>query len=99
MEYLSLEKGRVVYSTQGRDRGRYFIVLDRPRPDLVLVADGETHLLSAPKKKNPKHLKAKPVLIDLEKARPEGGPLQDSDLRRVLLPFGLKPEPTLCKED
>ncbi len=87
-EPLSYEAGRIVLSLQGRDRGRAFIVLSRMDPDYVLMADGETRSLHAPKKKKTKHLKAKPVLLDLEHLRPEGGKLQDSDLRKALEQYG-----------
>jgi hypothetical protein len=83
-EPFSFEVGRIVESTQGRDRGRYFIVLENMEGGYVRVADGETHRLSAPKKKKTMHLRAKPVLLDMGSLRPEGGKLQDSDLRRAL---------------
>ncbi len=90
-EPLSYEPGRVVRSLQGRDRGRAFIVLRRMDPDYVLMADGETRHLQSPKKKKTKHLQAKPVLLDLEHLRPEGGKLQDSDLRKALEQYGFVP--------
>ena len=83
-EPFSFEAGRIVQSTQGRDRGRYFIVLENMESGYVRIADGETHKLAAPKKKKTMHLKAKPVLLDINRLRPEGGKLQDSDLRRAL---------------
>ena len=98
MEKLSFEKGRVVLSLQGRDEGRYFIVLAKEGEDSVLMADGLIRKLSHPKKKKIKHLHAKPVLIDLDAVRPEGGPIQDSDLRKALCENGFAPERSLCKE-
>lgn len=98
MERLSFEKGRVVRSLQGRDEGRYFIVLACEDEQYVRIADGETHKLENPKKKKIKHLHAKPVLIDLDAVRPEGGPLQNSDLRRALKENGFAPERSLCEE-
>ncbi len=83
-EPLPFEAGRVVQSLQGRDKGRYFIVTETVDADYVLMADGDTHRLAAPKKKKTKHLHAKPVLLELETLRKEGGRLQDSDLRRAL---------------
>ena len=97
-EPLSFEEGRVVESLQGRDRGRSFIVIERMNGDYVFLADGRTHRLSAPKKKKIKHLHAKPVLIDLKTIRPEGGRLQDSDLKRVLEQHGFEVGHSLCKE-
>ena len=98
MERLSFERGRVVQSLQGRDEGRYFIVLAAGEEGYVMMADGLTHKLENPKKKKTKHLHAKPVLIDLDAVRPEGGPLQNSDLKRALKENGFAPERPLCKE-
>ena len=98
MERLSFEKGRVVQSLQGRDEGRYFIVLVPENEGFVMMADGLTHKLENPKKKKTKHLHAKPVLIDLDAVRTEGGPLQNSDLRRALQENGFAPERSLCEE-
>ena len=37
-EPFSFEPGRVVQSIQGRDRGKYFLILERPEEQLVLIA-------------------------------------------------------------
>ncbi len=97
-EPFSFERGRVVQSTQGRDKGRYFLVLENPAGDTVVIADGLTHPLARPKKKKTKHLHAKPIVVNLETIRPEGGPVQDSDLRRALTTNGFAVERSLCKE-
>ena len=97
-EPFSLERGRVVESTQGRDKGKTFLVLEQCGKDLVLIADGMSHKLSNPKKKKTKHLRTKPVLIDWDSLRPEGGAVQDSDLRRALEKNGFTAERSLCKE-
>ena len=69
-EPLSFEAGRVVESTQGRDRGRCFIVIERISGDSVLTADGMTHRLSAPKKKKIKsHSKTNSQKISLNQRR------------------------------
>ena len=39
-EPFSLERGRVVESTQGRDKGKTFLVLEQCGKDLVMIADG-----------------------------------------------------------
>ena len=97
-EPFSFEAGRIVLSTQGRDKGKAFIVVDTPEPGYVLIADGRSHKLSNPKKKKTKHLRTKPVLIDWDSLRPEGGAVQDSDLRRALEKNGFTAERSLCKE-
>ncbi|MCR5297446.1 MAG: KOW domain-containing RNA-binding protein [Clostridiales bacterium] len=97
-EPFSFEQGRVVQSIQGRDRGGYFLVLADNGDGSVLIADGRTRKLANPKKKKTKHLRAKPVLIDWRTIRPEGGKVQDSDLRRALEANGFAEERSLCKE-
>ena len=95
---IPFEPGRVVQSIQGRDRGRYFLVLEAPEGDYVRIADGLTHPLERPKKKKTRHLHAKPVVVNLGTIRPEGGKVQDSDLRRALEENGFAVERSLCKE-
>lgn len=98
-EPFSFAPGRVVLSTQGRDRGGYFLVLSDAGAGLVRIADGARHTLEHPKLKKTKHLRAKPVLLDLKALRPEGGPLQNSDLRRALADCGFAEERSLREED
>ena len=95
---FTFEPGRVVESVQGRDRGYFFLVLGNAEGGLVEIADGDRHKLGHPKKKKTKHLRAKPVLLNLKTLRPEGGALQDSDLRRALEANGFAEERSLHKE-
>ena len=98
-EPFTFEPGRVVESIQGRDKGGFFLVLENAGGDFVTIADGSRHRLAHPKKKKTKHLRAKPVLLDLKALRPEGGALQDSDLRRALEANGFAEERSLRKGD
>ena len=97
-EPFSFAPGRVVESLQGRDKGYFFLILEKAGEDTVLMADGDRHRLARPKKKKKKHLRAKPVLLDLKTLRPEGGPLQNSDLRRALRTNGFVSKRSLCEE-
>ncbi len=94
-----LERGRVVISTQGRDKGRAFIILENEGNGHVRLADGRSRRLEKPKKKKTIHVRAKPLKLDLETLRKEGGKLQNSDLRRALEENGFAPDCPLCKED
>ena len=96
---IPFDEGRVVQSIQGRDRGYYFLVTQTARDGTVFVADGDRHRLERPKKKKTKHLRAKPVLLDLKALRPEGGALQNSDLRRALEANGFADERSLREGD
>ena len=95
---FTFEPGRVVESIQGRDRGSFFLVLETAPDGIVKIADGLRRKLENPKKKKTKHLRAKPVLLDLTALRPEGGALQNSDLRRALEANGFAEKRSLCKE-
>ena len=96
-EPFAFEPGRIAESIQGRDRGHCFLVLEELGDGRVLIADGRHHKLANPKKKKTMHLRAKPVRVDLESIRPEGGKIQDSDLRRALEENGFAPEHSLRK--
>lgn len=50
------ETGRIAVSTQGRDCGRYYVVVSA-EGRYVYLADGSTRKLSSPKKKNIKHIR------------------------------------------
>ena len=58
MNRLTMEPGRVVQSTQGRDAGRYFVVLQVVDDRHVLMADGQSRKIDHPKKKKMMHLRA-----------------------------------------
>ena len=98
-EPFAFEPGRVVESIQGRDKGGFFLILENAGDGVVMIADGTRHRLEHPKKKKTKHLRAKPVLLDLKALRPEGGALQNSDLRRALEENGFADKRSLREGD
>ena len=89
MDRLTMIPGRVVLSTQGRDEGRYFVVLEVIDEQFVLMADGLTRKLAHPKKKKVKHLRPKPIVVNVDGATLPNRHLQDSDLRSALEAHGL----------
>ena len=90
MERLTMIPGRVVLSTQGRDEGRYFVVLEVIDENFVLMADGLTRKVNHPKKKKVRHLRPKPILVEVDGAKLPNKHLQDSDLRNALSAHGLE---------
>ena len=98
MERLTMIPGRVVLSTQGRDEGRYFIVLKVIDENFVLMADGLTRKLTHPKKKKLKHLYPKPVMVEGIVEGLNSHQLLDSDLRKALNAAGFGIDQPLCKE-
>lgn len=89
MNRLTMEPGRVVQSTQGRDAGRYFVVLQVVDDRHVLMADGQSRKIDHPKKKKMMHLRPKPIVVNVELQALENKHLQDSDLRKALSAHGL----------
>ena len=59
------EKGEAVISLQGRDKDKYYVIVE-VRGDRVLVADGVKRRLENPKIKNVKHLRLLPRNISEE---------------------------------
>lgn len=52
---MDFQKGQVVRSKAGHDKGTYFAVLEI-QGNMALVADGRERLLEKPKRKNLRHL-------------------------------------------
>lgn len=90
MDRLTMIPGRVVQSTQGRDAGRYFVVLSVVDEQFVLMADGLTRKIDHPKKKKVKHLRPKPLMVNVDGSSLPNKHLQNSDLRRALAEYGLE---------
>ena len=84
MKAKPTEPGRVVISTQGHDEGRWYAILSVLDERMVLLVDGDTRKLAKPKKKQVKHLRALPLMIQVEGKGASGGPLADSDIRKAL---------------
>ncbi len=59
MKIKTPERGEIVESVQGKDKGNYYVVCE-VRFNCVLVADGIKRKLANPKKKNVKHLRLTP---------------------------------------
>ena len=59
-----LRIGQLVQSIAGRDEGKYYLVWDAFIASRVLLVDGIVRKTDCPKKKNVKHLKAYPVIVE-----------------------------------
>lgn len=55
--------GQVVLSKQGRDNGKYAVIVKIKNESYVYIADGITRKVSDPKLKNIKHLKLTPYVL------------------------------------
>ena len=88
MKTIPYDVGRVVLSKQGHDKGRWFVVAGILDERHVLIADGQTRKLTKPKKKQWKHLRAKPVKVEeIAEALLGGKTVLDSEIRKALKAF------------
>lgn len=62
MKVKTPERGGIVQSTQGKDKGEYFVICEVNGNTLAL-ADGVKRTLARPKTKNVKHVRLLPVNI------------------------------------
>ncbi len=63
---MDLKRGLIVLNKAGRDKGRFFVVMEAYDKE-ALICDGKYRKLDSPKKKNIKHLAAtKTVLLENE---------------------------------
>lgn len=88
-ENESAEIGTVAISLAGRDKGRYFVIIEVIDESYVKIADGSLRKVDNAKKKKLKHLKLKPVTIPTVKERLlQGGKLYDFELRSHIEALG-----------
>lgn len=82
-----LKLGCVVYSKQGRDKGKYFAVI-KIEQNFVYIADGDLRPLKKTKKKNIKHIKATgAVLLAIAEKLLLNKKIYDAELRSALREF------------
>ena len=60
MKVKTATVGEIVQSTQGRDRGNFYLVVAIEN-ETIYVVDGRNRQLTTPKKKNVKHLRLLPI--------------------------------------
>ena len=83
-----IQIGGVVLSTQGRDKGMYFVVT-ATEGNTVFLADGGMRKLARPKKKNSKHISDSGVRLDAIAAKLTAGKkVFDSEVKSALRQFG-----------
>ncbi len=83
----SIQVGSVVLSTQGRDKGMYFVVVATD-DKAVYLADGGMRRLASPKRKNPKHLSDSGVKLDAIATKlTDGKKVFDSEVKSALRQF------------
>jgi large subunit ribosomal protein L14e len=80
-----VEIGRVAVSTAGRDKGRYFMILDIIDEQYVYIVDGDLRPKERPKKKKLKHLKlCHDVLFSIAGKLKEDTRVFDAEIRSAI---------------
>ncbi|MCR5652997.1 MAG: KOW domain-containing RNA-binding protein [Ruminococcus sp.] len=74
-----MEKGRIVKSKAGKDKGQFYVVAD-VKDGRAYLSDGKLRKLDNPKPKNPRHLAVTSTVVDM--------PENDKQLRTLLKKFG-----------
>jgi len=88
-----IEPGRIVRTRAGRDKGRYFVVVNVLDDEYVHIVDGELRKLAKPKRKKCKHLDpTKDVHEGLRDKMTQGTKIFDSEVRSCLKNMGYMPE-------
>ena len=87
MKPLNIEPGRVVLSKAGRDKGKFFIVLNVLEDGRYAeIADGDLRKITKTKKKKVIHIHAKPDLaLDIKIKLQNKSVILDSEIRKYLV--------------
>lgn len=79
--------GDIVYSSAGRDSGRYYIVM-ATEENFAFICDGDLHKTDKPKKKKFKHLKNSMKNCEYVSAKLlDGAKVTNTELRRAIAEF------------
>lgn len=98
MKEDTISVGQVVQSKAGRDKGRFFIVIDLPDEAHALIVDGGLRKINRPKRKKLKHLTCKPVVNqDIMKRLDQSEPVYDQDICQALKGFSMIEEEETCQ--
>lgn len=90
MEIFKLQIGDVVESTQGRDLGCRYVVIEIDKKGYCLVVNGKLRTIDKPKLKNPVHLSyigSYPELIERMKS-----PITNHELNKLIEKFNANKE-------
>lgn len=80
-----IKVGQFVCSTKGRDRGRFYLVIEVIDEGFVYLIDGLKRRMENPKRKNKNHLKVMPLTSEVLAIQWESGQrVNDAEVRRVI---------------
>jgi len=82
---VDIYPARLVLSKAGRDKNKYFSVLEVSDETYVLLCDGKARRLESPKKKKIKHIEDTGIeLIRIKEKMNEGKKISNSDIRKAI---------------
>lgn len=80
-----LRYGQLVTSLAGRDRQRYYLIVNWADNKFLFLVDGKKHFLVRPKKKNLKHVKiTMAVALEIETAFNSGTKVTDTQIAAAI---------------
>lgn len=83
MTSQNIERGALVKSLAGHDKGEAFVIMEVVDGNYVLIANGTTRKISSLKRKKTKHVKILNANIDLDALGANGG-LNDGLLSKAI---------------
>jgi len=84
----AIELGTIVYSVAGRDKGKFFVVVEVVDDKFIKIADGELRRIDKPKLKQLKHVKTEgSSLPKIAQKLVEGAKIFDAEIRSALRSF------------
>ena len=83
---VNFQIGQIVFSKQGRDKGKAFIVICA-QGEYLYLADGDMRPKDKPKKKKFKHVQPTNTVSAKVVSAVDSGRLHDCELKRALVEF------------
>lgn len=81
---IDFQVGQIVKSKAGRDKDRYFIIIEA-QDEYVYVVDGDLRKLEKPKAKKKKHMQPVNVVVqELKEQMDQGYKVSNADIRKAL---------------
>ena len=85
MEAYDLNLGQIVRSAAGRDKGKFFLIVEIADNEFVKICDGERRKINISKRKKKRHLKkTNHVVYELKERLEKGQRISDAEIRRYL---------------
>ena len=82
---MNILPATLVEAIAGRDKGKFFVVIDITENGYAFICDGRRRKISSPKKKKIKHIKSLDYSLDVIKEKMEkGNKISNSDVKKSI---------------